>query len=734
MNTISMDFGTYNSAVAYRLPNGEVILLRPPLITTSPNSPIIPSFLKFTSDGEFESFGEPAKNAAATDPQHVVWGLKRLLGLSYRDAHERGELARFHYRVMDAGGKLLIEIGRRLYTPIDLVKLFLKKVKESCESPTANLPLGGELEKLILTRPAYFDDQQTTSLKEAALGAGYQTVELIREPEAAAIAYKDLIDFSREPLVMVIDWGAGTLDFFIAHFFLEDGRPKIAPTTPAFGDTRSGGIDMDDALLQRVKDVHKLRGLDWRDDARLRVEIEKAKIRLSETEFTKRFFAAEGAQLALNFVRSRQVLSSVDSKYQADLDKGALPNDFRKEFQAKGFELSQSATVEVKEAGNRWVVRDEDYGRAYLVNRENNALNIYPPDHDPAQWVCLEETLNDKNYEKDKHDGGILGKFKENLRFTLKKHNLATRDIEHVILVGGPMCMPAVRAAIREVFADNAEIVAQLASFDSGFPVDPFEAVVKGAILRDEVDPGAIRSAYTYGFMLDGKLLESLLIPRGTPIARGSQQVTREMPPLSVRPGMLLNISLYMRIETAGGVEHWRLGDYQFAPVAQAGQGTSVQPSIALSEEEICSLKVRDLVSGKPLTLVFKDDKREEIGKPDVHHILDQKDLEEIRKSDPDLYDAIMKARQGGDFSAADVDKMCDMALSWERVVRQAINAGRQPPPDAMTRHQRLGELLKKVVRGKPIQAVSPEAKVFQEALNNLAELINILRNAGFQA
>jgi hypothetical protein len=62
-------------------------------------------------DGEFECFGEPAKEAAAADPKHVVWGLKRLLGLTYRDACDRGELARFHYEHMDASGKLQVKIG-----------------------------------------------------------------------------------------------------------------------------------------------------------------------------------------------------------------------------------------------------------------------------------------------------------------------------------------------------------------------------------------------------------------------------------------------------------------------------------------------------------------------------------------------------------------------------------------------------------------------------------------------
>jgi molecular chaperone DnaK len=649
MNTISMDFGTYNSAVALKLPNGEVILPRPPLT----QSPIIPSFLKFSADGEFDSFGEPAKNAASVDHQHVVWGLKRLLGLSYRDADERGELARYKYKIMDANGKLLIEIGSRLYTPIDLVTLFLRKVKESCESPAANLPLSGPLEKLVVTHPAYFDSEQTSSLKEAAIHAGYHEVELIREPEAAAIAYKDLIDFSQEPLVMVIDWGAGTLDFFIAHFFFEDGRPKVAPAAPAFGDTRLGGIDMDDTLLRRFKDIHRLDGLDSRDEARLRVEIEKAKIALSDKEFITRFFGAGGVQLPLNLVRSRRYI---------------------------------------------------------------------PAGQDSASWVCLEETLADERY------GRILGKFQDNLRASLTKHNLTPCDIEYVILVGGPTCMPPVRAAIREVFTDNRAVVEQLNRFDSGFPVSPFEAVVKGAILREDVDVGAIRSAYTYGFMLDGKLLEPLVIERGTPIARGSQHVSRAMPSLKARAGMLLDISLYMKIETAGGVEHWRLGDYQFAPVAAAGRGTAIQPSLELSAEEICTLKMRDQVSGKLLTLDFKDDKREQMGEPEILHILGGNDI------DQDLLKRLEEEMSKGEYSAEMIDGVRREALTYQRVVQQLLNERRQLPPEVICRYERLVALLPKVAQGKSLQADSPEVRVFQEMTNNLMELKKILKNLGYQS
>jgi hypothetical protein len=228
---------------------------------------------------------------------------------------------------------------------------------------------------------------------------------------------------------------------------------------------------------------------------------------------------------------------------------------------------------------------------------------------------------------------------------------------------------------------------------------------------------------YTYGFLVDGKVLEPLLIRRGTPIAHGAGQVTRQMPPLSVKPGMVLDISLYMRIEKTGGVEHWRLGrNYTFAPVSEAGQPTAVQPSIAVGTDETCMLNIRDLVSGQALPLVLHDDQRERIGEPEVLNVLDIKDLP------PDIRKTVEEAMRTGEFSADVVDTEREKALVYERAIRQAIAADRPlPSSEAIGRYRKLSELSPKVAPGKAIKVESPEARIFQELLNARAELQNIL-------
>jgi molecular chaperone DnaK (HSP70) len=179
------------------------------------------------------------------------------------------------------------------------------------------------------------------------------------------MAYKKFIDFSAEPLMMVIDWGAGTLDFFIAHFFMgDDGRPKVMENSPAYGDLELGGIDMDDVLARRFKELHGIGDLTDVEENQLKSWVEDSKKKLSKQEEVTKLIGLSGRQYASRFCRT-----------------SPLPGG-------------------------------------------------------GGKWVYLEDVLNNPAY------GNILGQFKEQLRFALKQSNLNTREIECVILVGGPMCMP----------------------------------------------------------------------------------------------------------------------------------------------------------------------------------------------------------------------------------------------------------------------------------------------------
>ena len=522
----------------------------------------------------------------------------------------------------------------------------------------AGVPFSGLPERLILTFPAYFDSQQITSLEFAAKQAGYESVQLVREPEAAAMAYKDFIDFSDEPLVMVIDWGAGTLDFFIAHFLLgDDGCPRVVETTSAYGDTQLGGFDMDDALVKRFKDLHGLGELTLEEENRLRACVESSKIALSERDSVTKLLAFGGQQYAFRLCRTSPRGGSGD------------------------------------------------------------------------RWICLEDTLADPAY------GNILGQFKDHLRFALERNKLCTRDIERLILVGGPMWMTCVRAAVAEVFSDSAAVLKQLARIETeGFPIDPFEAVAKGALMSDQMGLGPVRLPFTYGFMMDGEILEKLVIPADTLIARGGKKSVDYPTSIRIRAGDLLGVTLYKAGDAPGGQRHWRVGNYEFAPVAASGRGTSVMPSIEVDSHGICTLVVDDHIATTKLELRFKDGQHYSLDSvPDTMKLISFDEIKELRTSDPARYKALTEDWDRGVFAAEEVDRQRQKALVLYRSVQQARNQGRVLPQGAEQLFMRLGTVIEHVRPGLPVEADSPAAKTFQEMINARNELSQNLRNDSFE-
>lgn len=308
---IGIDLGTYNSAAAYEMPDGKVVLLQAYHGRTWQGY-VIPSFVKFYANGEVEKYGEKAREELEIAPHLVVWGLKRIIGRPYQSAIE--EMHRFKYPIEEAeDGSIVIPIGSKKYTPTEIVKIFLERVKKDCESDFN--PIKGKITKAIITHPAYFDTNQIKAVKDAAQEAGFDEIELITEPEAAALAYKDIIDFKSEPWVMVIDWGAGTLDIVICRFSLsEEGIPRIDSVFPAYGDTHLGGIDMDDALFEEAKRLYRLEDLSPEEAGKIRSEIEKGKIYLSTNPWVQKYATYKGRLISLKMARSEEEVPGGDKE------------------------------------------------------------------------------------------------------------------------------------------------------------------------------------------------------------------------------------------------------------------------------------------------------------------------------------------------------------------------------------------------------------------------------------
>jgi len=280
---IGIDLGTYNSAAAVALGRNRVAMIESKYGKTLYGKSF-PSFVLFDHHGHRQLVGQRAREELALNPSLVVWGVKRLVGLSYQAALEAGELDRFKYGVEEGpGGTILIKVGEERYTPSHILEFILREIKEDAENAAVNPLLGGVIDRAIISIPAYFKAIRTAPIIEAARHAGFEQVDTIAEPTAAAIQY--CLEIEQEANLLAFDIGAGTLDVTVMLVVDEQGE-LIPGELCTSGHEALGGIDMDDLLFSYVVDRYGLGdiGEDASRRGILAAEIEKAKIRLSARE------------------------------------------------------------------------------------------------------------------------------------------------------------------------------------------------------------------------------------------------------------------------------------------------------------------------------------------------------------------------------------------------------------------------------------------------------------------
>ncbi len=282
---IGIDLGTYNSAAAVALGRTRVAMIESKHGKTLYGKSF-PSFVLFDHYGRKQLVGQRAKEELRLNPELVVWGAKRLVGLSYRAALEQGEFRRFQYGIEEGPqGDILIKVGEERFTPSHILEIILREIKEDAENPKVNPLLGGIVERAIISIPAYYKAIRTAPIVEAAIRAGFEEVDTIAEPTAAAVHYS--LEVELEANIMAFDIGAGTLDVTVM-MVVNEGGELVPGELCTSGHESLGGIDMDDALISYIADRHNIRTLDTDAAVKaiLKEEVEKAKIRLSARDTT----------------------------------------------------------------------------------------------------------------------------------------------------------------------------------------------------------------------------------------------------------------------------------------------------------------------------------------------------------------------------------------------------------------------------------------------------------------
>ena len=234
---IGIDLGTTNSCVAIWQNNNVEI------IANDQGARTTPSYVAFTEQERI--IGNGAKSQSAQNPTNTVYDAKRMIGLNFNDEKVQSDIKHFSYKVKpDFNGKPIIQVDfkgeQKDFKPEEISSMILIKMKEIAESY-----LGTTVSSAVITVPAYFNDSQRQSTKDAGAIAGLEVKRIINEPTAAAIAYGLDKKGSGERNVLIYDLGGGTFD--VSILTIDDGIFEVKATA---GDTHLGGEDLDRRLME----------------------------------------------------------------------------------------------------------------------------------------------------------------------------------------------------------------------------------------------------------------------------------------------------------------------------------------------------------------------------------------------------------------------------------------------------------------------------------------------------
>jgi len=306
---VGIDLGTTYSVVGV-WKNGEV-----QIIPNEMGNRITPSVVAFTDTERL--IGDGAKNQLPQNPENTIYTIKRLIGRKYTDKTVQYDKTLLSFDIVNHGGDPRVSVTfkgeKKTFTPEEVSAMILQKMKEIAEGY-----LGAPVKNAVVTVPAYFNDAQRQSTKDAGVIAGLNVARIINEPTAAAIAYG--LNKKGERNILVFDLGGGTFD--VSLLTIDDGFFEVVATN---GDTHLGGEDFDNRMMKHFADlIKKKKGIDLGKDqkalARLRKACEAAKRQLSSQPEAR----VEVDGLVEGYDFSEKITRAKFEELCSDLFKGTL--------------------------------------------------------------------------------------------------------------------------------------------------------------------------------------------------------------------------------------------------------------------------------------------------------------------------------------------------------------------------------------------------------------------------
>jgi len=427
---LGIDLGTTGSTASVLLDDGKLHSVPSVEKTHSTEKPF-PSVVSFFQDGSC-LIGDSALEQSIYNPIGTIKNVKKHMGTPKK-----------------------FKIFEKEYIPQYIAALILMKIKLSAEELTKE-----KFEHVVITVPAYFDEAQRRATREAGRIAGLNVLQLINEPEAAAIAY-GAHKISSKTRIMVFDMGAGTLDVSILEAGSSDAA-KAFQVLAISGDNELGGIYMDDLIKDSLLRSIGKHGVFSSSD-----EIDTDQENIQHSPDTHKLDDAVA-------VAERKRLG-----YQLDI-------------------IAENAKIAL--STEEKITIDESIS----FEREEHKLTT---------------ELTRKEFEK--MIGELLRRAESKVTDALANANLTSDKIDKVILVGGPTKIPAVRNMLKKLVkepesdvdptfavSNGAAIWGAILNNDRNLPV-----IYKGVALLSV-------TARDYGEKMrddDGNISVQLMIPKNVP-------------------------------------------------------------------------------------------------------------------------------------------------------------------------------------------------------------------------
>jgi molecular chaperone HscA len=225
---VGIDLGTTNSLVA-TIRSGEALCL-----PDEQGRRLLPSIVHYGDSQRLVGFDAAALQSS--DPLNTIASVKRLMGRGCEAVSQLGDTVPFEI-VVPEGSKLpRIRTRAGEFSAVEISAEILQAL-----AARARQSINADLDGVVITVPAYFDDAQRQATRDAATLAGLKLLRLLSEPTAAAVAYG--LDQQNDGLIAVYDLGGGTFDISLLR--LNQGVFEVLATG---GDSSLGGDDMDHAI------------------------------------------------------------------------------------------------------------------------------------------------------------------------------------------------------------------------------------------------------------------------------------------------------------------------------------------------------------------------------------------------------------------------------------------------------------------------------------------------------